>query len=59
MVKDENGDLLAGSPNTLTRWKNYFSQVPNVVGDVRQRKIQLSHYYMGLVLLRLRLLLQS
>jgi hypothetical protein len=26
-VKDENGDLLAGSHNLLNRWKNYFSQL--------------------------------
>jgi len=27
LVKDENGDLLAGSHNILNRWKNYFCQL--------------------------------
>jgi hypothetical protein len=27
LVNDENGDLLADSPNILNRWKNYFSQL--------------------------------
>jgi hypothetical protein len=27
LVKDENGDVLADSHNTLNRWKNYFSQL--------------------------------
>jgi hypothetical protein len=37
-VKDENGDLLADSPNILNRWKNYYSQLLNVhrASDVRQ-----------------------
>jgi hypothetical protein len=37
-VKDENGDLLADSHNILNKWKNYFSQLLNVlnVTDVRQ-----------------------
>jgi hypothetical protein len=30
-VKDENGDLLADSHNILNTWKNYFSQLLNVV----------------------------
>jgi hypothetical protein len=36
-VKDENGDLLAGSYNILNRQKNYFSQLLNVhrFSDVR------------------------
>jgi hypothetical protein len=40
-VKDENGDLLANSHNTLNRWKNYFLQLYNVhrVTDVRQIEI--------------------
>jgi hypothetical protein len=29
LVKDENGDLLTGSHNSLHRWKNYFSQLLN------------------------------
>jgi hypothetical protein len=29
-VKDENGDVLADSDNSLNRWKNYFSQLLNV-----------------------------
>jgi hypothetical protein len=37
-VKDENGDLLADSHNTLNRWKNFFSHLlnGNTVSDVRQ-----------------------
>jgi hypothetical protein len=37
-VKDENGDLLAGSHNILKRWKNYLFQLLNVhrASDVRQ-----------------------
>jgi hypothetical protein len=31
LVKDENGDLLADSHNILNRWKNYFSQLLNVL----------------------------
>jgi hypothetical protein len=40
-MKDENGDLLAGSRNILNRWKNYFSQFLNVhnVSDVRQIEV--------------------
>jgi hypothetical protein len=40
LVKDENGDLLAGSHNILNSWKN-FSQLLNVyrVSDVRQIEI--------------------
>jgi hypothetical protein len=34
LVKDDKGDLLADSHNILNRWKNYFSQLFNVV--VRQ-----------------------
>jgi hypothetical protein len=41
MVNEENGDLLADSPQYLDRWKNYFCQLLNVhgVSDVRQAKI--------------------
>jgi hypothetical protein len=40
-VKDENGDLLAGSNNILNRRKNYFSQLWNGhnVSDVRQIEV--------------------
>jgi hypothetical protein len=40
-VKDESGDLLADSHNTLNRWKNYFSQLLNVdmESDVLQIEI--------------------
>jgi hypothetical protein len=40
-VKHENGDLLADSQNISDRWKNYFSQLPNVhrVSDVREIEI--------------------
>jgi hypothetical protein len=41
IVKDENGDLLAGSHNILNRWNKYFSELLNVhtVSDVRQMEI--------------------
>jgi hypothetical protein len=41
LVKDENGDLLAGSHSILNRWKNFISQLLNVhrVSDVRQIEI--------------------
>jgi hypothetical protein len=41
LVKDENGDLLAGSNSTVNRWKSYFSQLLNVhsISDVRQIEI--------------------
>jgi hypothetical protein len=41
LVKDENGDLLEDSNNTVNRWKSYFSQLLNVhnVSDVRQIEI--------------------
>ena len=37
IVKDEMGDLVAGSYSILARWTNYFSQLLNVrlVNDVR------------------------
>jgi hypothetical protein len=40
-VKDENGDQVTDSHNTLNRWKNYCSQLLNVhrVSDVRQIEI--------------------
>jgi hypothetical protein len=43
-VKDENGDLLAGSHNILNRWKSYFSQLLIVhdVSDVRQIEIHVA-----------------
>jgi hypothetical protein len=31
LVKDENGDLLADAHNILNRWKNYFSELLNLV----------------------------
>jgi hypothetical protein len=39
LVKEENGELLADSDNSLSRWKNYFPQLLNVhsVSDIRQR----------------------
>ena len=38
IVKDETDDLVTGSYNVLTRWRDYFSQLLNVHGvhDVRQ-----------------------
>jgi hypothetical protein len=43
-VKDENGDLLSDSHNTLNRWKDYFSQLLNVhnVSDVRQIEVHMA-----------------
>jgi hypothetical protein len=40
-MEDENGNLLADSDNILNRWKNYFSQLLNVliVSDVRQIEV--------------------
>jgi hypothetical protein len=37
LMKDQNGDLLAGSHNILNKWNNYFSQLLNVhrVSDVK------------------------
>jgi hypothetical protein len=57
VVKNENGDLLAGSHNILNRWKNYFSQLLNVlnVSDVSQIEVHTAEP----VVLRLKLLLQS
>jgi hypothetical protein len=41
LVKEENGDLLADSSNTVNLWKSYISQLLNVhnVSDVRQTEI--------------------
>jgi hypothetical protein len=41
IIKDENGNLLAGPQNVLNRWKNFFNWVLNVHGvhDVRQMDI--------------------
>jgi len=32
IVKDEKGDLVADSHNIVVRWRNYFSQLFNVLG---------------------------
>jgi hypothetical protein len=41
VIKDENGNLLAGPQSVLNKWKNFFNQVLNVHGvhDVRQMDI--------------------
>jgi hypothetical protein len=41
LVKDENGDLVAVSNNTVNMWKSYFCRLLNVhdVSDVRQIEI--------------------
>jgi hypothetical protein len=42
IVKYEKGDLVADSHSIMTRWRNYFSQLLNVVHgakDVRQAEI--------------------
>jgi hypothetical protein len=43
-VKDENGDLIAGSNDILNRWKNYFSQLLNVhnISEVRQIEVHMA-----------------
>jgi hypothetical protein len=40
-IKDENGDLFAGSHIILHRWKNYFCQILDVrgVNNIRQTEI--------------------
>jgi hypothetical protein len=41
IVKDEKCNLVTDSHNILARWRNHFSQLPNVHGinDVRQTEI--------------------
>jgi hypothetical protein len=41
IIKDEKGDLIAGSHSIMSRWRNYFSQILNVhgVSEVKQTKI--------------------
>jgi hypothetical protein len=43
-LKDENGDLFAGSHNILNMWKEYFSKLLNVhnVSDVRQIEVHMA-----------------
>jgi len=43
-VKDDKSDLIAYSHSTLSRWRNYFSQLLNVRGvkDVRQVAIHIA-----------------
>jgi hypothetical protein len=43
-MKDENGDLLAGSQNVLNSWKKYFSQLLNMydVSVVRQIELHMA-----------------
>ena len=40
-VKDENGDLVADSHSILARWRNYFSQLLNVLGVNEVRQIEI------------------
>jgi hypothetical protein len=43
IIKDEKGNLLADPQNVLNSWKNFFSQVLNVllgVHNVRQKDMQ-------------------
>jgi hypothetical protein len=46
-VKDDNGNLLADSPNILNRWKNYFSHILKVyrVYDVRHIEMHTAEQY--------------
>ena len=41
IVKDEKGDLVADPHSIMARWRNYFSQLLNVleVNDIRQAEI--------------------
>jgi hypothetical protein len=45
-VKGENVDLLANSHNNLSRWKNYFSRLFNVlnISNVRQIEVHMANY---------------
>ena len=40
-MKDDKGDLVADSHSILARWRNYFSQILNLLGvnDIRQTEI--------------------
>jgi hypothetical protein len=38
IVKDEKGDLVAGSHSIMARWRNYFSQILNVHGVMLDRQ---------------------
>jgi hypothetical protein len=51
-VKDENGDLLAGSDNIFSRWRNY-SQLLNVEIHTAEPLV------CGPILLKLKLLLRG
>jgi len=44
IVKDDKGDLVAGSNSVLARWRNHFSQLSNVHGanDVRQTELHVA-----------------
>jgi len=64
VVKDDKGDLVLDYHSILARWRNYFSQIPNVhgVNDVRQTAIHKAEplvLYMSQVPLRFSWLLKS
>ena len=41
IVKDEKGDLVAHCHSILTRWRNYFSQLLNVLEDNDVRQVEI------------------
>jgi hypothetical protein len=62
LVKDENGDLLADSHNSLNRQNNYFTRLLDVynVSDVRQLEAHIVQPLVsGLSLLEVEMLPQS
>jgi hypothetical protein len=59
LMKDEKGELLADSHNSLNRLKNYFSQLLNVHRDSDVREIGIHTAEPLVPDLRLKLLLQN
>ena len=61
VVKDEKGDLVADSYNIVARWRNYFSQLLNVLGvnGIKPRDIHTTEPCLSHVHLRLSWLLKS
>jgi hypothetical protein len=59
LEKDKNDDVLADSHNIVDGWQNCFLSYYIGFGDVKRWKyMQLSHWYLNLVLLALKLLLK-
>jgi hypothetical protein len=62
IVKVEKGDLFADSHSIMARWRNYFSQIFNVMGLVmlgRQKCTQRNHLCLSQVSWRLSWLVKS